>query len=104
MGGLNTNGGDRGLIHPMKKNRDGKFIPNYGYRYMTEDLPMGLIPLRAIAAMAGVETPTTDKVLLWCQSCCDKEYLVDGELKGKDIGETRAPVNFDITTIDQMLW
>jgi len=101
---LNTNHGYRGLKHPCNKTEDGKFVPNYGYRYMTEDLPMGLIPLRAIARMAGVETPTTDKVLLWCQECAGKEYLVGGELVGKDIGETRAPVNYGITTIEQMLW
>jgi len=101
---LNTNQGYRGLKHPCNKTDDGRFVPNYGYRYMTEDLPMGLIPLRAISQMAGVETPVTDKVLKWCQDCVGKEYLVNGELKGKDIGETRAPVNFGITSIEQMLW
>mmetsp|Transcript_93698 Transcript_93698/g.260855 ORF Transcript_93698/g.260855 Transcript_93698/m.260855 type:complete len:400 (-) Transcript_93698:112-1311(-) len=101
---LNTNAGYRGLKHPCNKTEDGKFVPNYKYRYMTEDLPMGLVPLRAIAKMAGVETPTTDKVILWCQEMAEKEYLKDGELNGKDIAETRAPINFGITTIDQMLW
>merc|ERR1711920_223950 len=83
---LNTNQGYRGLKHPCIKTDDGKFVPNYGYRYMTEDLPMGLVPLRAIAQMAGIATPVTDKVLLWCQETVQKEYLKDGELNGKDIG------------------
>merc|ERR1719384_486416 len=39
---LQTNQGYRGLKHPMKKEADGKFMPNFQYRYMKEDLPMGL--------------------------------------------------------------
>jgi len=104
---LNTNGGYRGLVHPMKKTEDGKFTPNYGYRYMTEDLPMGLVPLRAISALAGVPTPTADAVILWCQEAAAKEYLVGGvggTLTGKDIAETRAPTNFGINSIDEMIW
>lgn len=101
---LQTNQGYRGLKHPVTKNADGKFVPNYSYRYMTEDLPMGLVPLRAIARMAGVETPTTDVVLEWCQKVAGKEYLVKGELNGKDVAETRAPANFGITSIDEMIW
>merc|ERR1711933_376086 len=100
---LNTNQGYRGLKHPCTKNEDGKFVPNYAYRYMTEDLPMGLVPLRAIARFAGVDTPMTDKVILWCQETAGKEYLKDGELVGKDIGETRAPVNFGISSLDEAL-
>lgn len=100
---LQTNQGYRGLKHPMTKTEDGKFMPNFGYRYMTEDLPMGLVPLRAIARMAGVDTPMTDKVITWCQETVGKEYLKDGELNGKDIGETRAPSNFGISSIDDAL-
>merc|ERR1712166_213844 len=100
---LTTNQGYRGLTHPMKKDDAGKFVPNFGYRYMTEDLPMGLVPLRAIARFAGVDTPMTDKVILWCQETAGKEYLKDGELVGKDIGESRAPVNFGISSLDAAL-
>jgi len=100
---LVTNQGYRGLKHPMTKTDDDKFVPNYSYRYMTEDLPMGLVPLRAIAKMAGVETPATDAVIIWCQEQVGKEYLKDGELIGKDIAETRAPINFGIASLEQAL-
>jgi len=100
---LNTNGGYRGLTHPCIE-VDGKFVPDFKYRYMTEDLPMGLVPLRAISELAGVPTPTTDMVLEWCQKVAGKEYLVNGKVEGKDMGETRAPVNFGITSIEEMLW
>merc|ERR1719414_2900033 len=52
---LTTNSAYRGLKHPCIKTETGKYVPNYDYRYMTEDLPMGLIPLRGIAKMAGVD-------------------------------------------------
>lgn len=100
---LNTNAGYHGLKHPCIKHDDGKFMPDFKHRYMTEDLPMGLVPLRAIAHMLGVATPVTDKVILWCQRVVGKEYLKDGVLNGKDIGETRAPGNYGITTIEEML-
>lgn len=100
---LNTNQGYRGLTHPCTE-ADGKFMPDFKYRYMTEDLPMGLIPLKAISQMAGVPTPTADMVLEWCQQVAGKEYMVNGKLEGKDIGETRAPINFGITTISDMMW
>jgi len=99
---LRTNHGYRGLVFPLKKVDDG-YMPNFEYRYMTEDLPFGLVPLRAIARFAGVDTPMTDKVILWCQDTVGKEYLKDGELVGKDIAETRAPINFGITNLDEAL-
>lgn len=101
---LNTNSAYRGLTHPCKQTVEGKFVPDFNYRYMTEDLPMGLVPLRAIAHIAGIETPMTDEVLLWCSAAIGKEYLKDGQLNGKDIMETRAPINFGIDSIEQMLW
>jgi len=100
---LRTNNGYRGLTHPLVKSEDGTYLPNYAYRYMTEDLPMGLVPLRAIARFAGVDTPVTDKVITWCQETVNKEYLKDGELSGKDIAETRAPINFGISNLEEAL-
>lgn len=46
----------------------------------------------------------SDMVLEWCQQVAGKEYMVNGKLEGKDIGETRAPVNFGITSISDMMW
>lgn len=100
---LQTNRAYRGLKHSMKKVEGGKFVPDMKCRYMTEDLPMGLVPQRAIAHCLGFETPMTDTVITWCQEMLGKEYLKDAELNGKDIAETRAPVNFGISTIDEIL-
>ena len=33
---------------------------------MTEDVPYGLVVIRGIAEIVGVETPSIDKLLTWC--------------------------------------
>mmetsp|Transcript_179587 Transcript_179587/g.436962 ORF Transcript_179587/g.436962 Transcript_179587/m.436962 type:complete len:372 (-) Transcript_179587:23-1138(-) len=101
---LLTNTAFSGLRHPMKKTEDGKFVPDFGYRYFTEDLPMGLVPLRGIAELVGVETPVMDKVIIWMQEKCGKEFLLGGRLVGRDVGETRAPIRFGIASMDQLIW
>ena len=103
---LRTNKGYRGLTHPMREVQvDGqkKYLPNFRYRYFTEDLPMGLVVTRGIAELAGVKTPHMDDVILWCQEMLDKEYLVDGELKGKDLESTRAPQRYGFTDLDTFM-
>ena len=76
---LVTNKGYRGLTHPTIEVEIGgekKFLPNFQYRYFSEDLPCGLLVTRGIAELAGVETPNIDKVLIWAQKMMGKEYLV----------------------------
>ncbi|KAL7442325.1 hypothetical protein ACHAXM_008326 [Skeletonema potamos] len=103
---LRTNKGYRGLTHPMREVEiDGqtKYLPNFRYRYFTEDLPMGLIVTRGIAQLAGVKTPHMDDVILWSQKVLDKEYLVDGMLQGKDMESTRAPQRYGYTDLDTFM-
>ncbi|KAL7457140.1 hypothetical protein ACHAWC_008654 [Mediolabrus comicus] len=103
---LRTNKGYRGLTHPMREVKvDGqtKYFPNFGYRYFTEDIPMGLVVTRGIAELAGVETRHMDEVIVWCQQVLGKEYLVDGKLKGKDLQSTRAPQRYGYTDLDSFM-
>eukprot|EP00420_Gonyaulax_spinifera_P005696 CAMPEP_0197923718 /NCGR_PEP_ID=MMETSP1439-20131203/94484_1 /TAXON_ID=66791 /ORGANISM="Gonyaulax spinifera, Strain CCMP409" /LENGTH=152 /DNA_ID=CAMNT_0043546107 /DNA_START=21 /DNA_END=475 /DNA_ORIENTATION=- len=92
-----------GLTHPMQEADGGKLLPDFKHRYFTEDLPMGLIPLRSIAQLAGVETPTLDRVILWMQERIGKEYIKDGQLSGRDVSEARAAERFGITSIEQLV-
>eukprot|EP00532_Pseudo-nitzschia_australis_P007179 CAMPEP_0168165820 /NCGR_PEP_ID=MMETSP0139_2-20121125/1687_1 /TAXON_ID=44445 /ORGANISM="Pseudo-nitzschia australis, Strain 10249 10 AB" /LENGTH=366 /DNA_ID=CAMNT_0008082955 /DNA_START=424 /DNA_END=1521 /DNA_ORIENTATION=+ len=65
---LQTNKGYRGLKHPMKAvDTFGgmKYLPDFNFRYFSEDIPMGLIVTRGIAELAGVPTPNMDIVILW---------------------------------------
>jgi len=82
---IQTNAAYQGLKHPVKKTDDGKFVPGFSHRYMTEDIPYGLVVIRGIAEIAGVQTPNIDKVLTWSQKQMGKEYLVNSKLQRKDI-------------------
>lgn len=100
---IQTNAAYQGLKHPVKKTEDGKFLPDFSHRYMTEDIPFGLVVIRGIAEIMGIETPNIDKVLTWSQQQMGKEYLVDKKLQGKDISTSRAPQSYGFTTIESIL-
>lgn len=101
---LQTNSGYQGLKHPLKKQDDGKFMPDFQYRYMTQDLPFGLVAFKGMALLAGVDTPVMDKLIYWAQQVAGKEYLKDGQLTGADVAASRAPANFGVTTLDDIIW
>ncbi|KAJ7325715.1 hypothetical protein OS493_029142 [Desmophyllum pertusum] len=98
-----TNAAYQGLKHPMKETADHSFVPDFAHRYLTEDIPYGLVVIRGIAEIVQVDTPTIDKVLLWAQEKVGKEYLVGAKLQGKDVPSTRAPQRYGLTTLDAIL-
>ena len=100
---LRTNAAYQGLKHPMKETSDGKFVPDFQHRYLTEDIPYGLAVIRGIAEIAGVKTPNIDKVLLWAQERVGKKYLEEGLLKGADVDSTRAPQRYGLFTLKDMM-
>ncbi|KAL7569817.1 hypothetical protein ACA910_008830 [Epithemia clementina (nom. ined.)] len=107
---LLTNKGYRGLTHPMRAVPDEtdatktKYLPNFQYRYFSEDIPCGLVVTRGIAALANVPTPYMDQVIFWCQNCMGKEYLTaDGRLAGRDLHETRCPQRYGIFDLETFM-
>lgn len=102
--GLRTNSAYKGLVHPCKKTDDGKFLPDFKYRYLAEDIPYGTVIAKGIAELANVPTPKTDEVLRWAQEKLGKEYLTaDGHLNGKDLSECRAPQTYGIKTLEEFI-
>ncbi|XP_076079366.1 opine dehydrogenase-like isoform X1 [Mytilus galloprovincialis] len=102
MMAMRTNKAYDGLVHPMTPTEDGKFVPDFNYRYTSEDVPFGLVVMKGIAEIAGVETPTIDKIIAWAQTKLDKEYIVGSKLTGKDIASARAPQSYGLHTIDEL--
>ena len=103
---LKTNKGYRGLTHPMREvdTPEGKkYLPNFKYRYYTEDIPCGLVVTKGIAELAGVATPNMDEVIYWCQERIGKEYVVDGKLCGKDVDSSRAPQHYGFHDLDSFM-
>ncbi len=100
---LRTNSGYTGITHPMIQMEDGRCIPDFNHRFLTEDVPFGLVVIRSIAEIAGVQTPCMDAVLSWCQEKLGKEYLVGSKLIGKDLTETRCAQRYGFTTMADIL-
>jgi hypothetical protein len=99
---FNTNDGFKGFLSPMKQEGDG-WVPDFKSRYFTEDFPDGFCMYKGIADLAGIETPTIDLILTFFQKFMHKEYIKDGKLAGKDVGETKSPQRFGIKTLTDLL-
>ena len=65
-------------------------------RYFTEDIPFGMLLIKAFAEKTGTPTPNIDKVLYWAQNVMGKEYIVNGKLIGKDSHEGYNCSNIEI--------
>lgn len=85
----------------MNKTNAG-FVPDWNNRYFSEDIPYGLLIIKAIALLVNVPTPQIDEVIFWAQKNMKKEYLIDEKSFGKDIKETGIPQNF-ITSSDNIV-
>ena len=88
---------------PMVEVRPDRFVPNFGYRYMTEDVPFGLAITRALAELANVDTPTIDEVIRWAESVMHRTYLIDGELNGADARDLPTPQHHGIASVDDLV-
>ncbi|MEO7196407.1 MAG: NAD/NADP octopine/nopaline dehydrogenase family protein [Pseudonocardiaceae bacterium] len=100
---IRTNSGYRGIEHPMFSVAQGKFAPDFGHRFLTEDVPFGLVVIRGIAEIAGVPTPGIDAVVSWSQERLGREYLTSSGLDGRDVATTRCPQRYGFTTLRQVL-
>ncbi|MCC3359171.1 NAD/NADP octopine/nopaline dehydrogenase family protein [Bacillus sp. REN16] len=48
------------------------------YRYMTEDIPFGLVPISELGKILGVETPYTDSIISTASLLMDSDYRKEG--------------------------
>jgi len=87
----------------MIEETPGSFVPNFQYRYLTEDVPYGLIVTRAFADIVGVRTPTIDEVISWAQGVLNKVYLTGDRLEGPDMSDLPDPQNHGIYSLDALI-
>merc|ERR1712110_318283 len=90
--------------HPMVPVKGG-YKPDFNFRYLAEDVPLGLCFTKGVAVLLGVKTPMIDKVILWCQEKLNKVFITaSGKMaEGEDMRSTRAPQAFGITTKQQLV-
>jgi hypothetical protein len=98
-----TNSAYQGLRAPMKRIDNDYFLPDFQARYLTEDVPYGLVVTKAIAQLAKVDTPVIDEVILTISKWIGKEYIKRGYLEGKDIKDTRIPQNYGIDNLENTI-
>jgi len=92
-----SNSAYTGLKAPVREVSPGQFIPDFSSRYLAEDVPFGLAASRAIAHLAGVETPAMDRVIAWAGERLGRDYL------GRDAGEARIPERYGLETLEQLI-
>jgi hypothetical protein len=92
-----TNRAYAGLKSPVREVSPGQFAPDFQARYLAEDVPFGLAVSRAIASLAGVETPTMDEVIAWAGAQLGKDYL------GRDAKETRIPQKYGLGNLEALI-
>jgi hypothetical protein len=100
---LRTNKAYNGLCHPVTTDAQGRFSADFKYRYLTEDIPFGLVVIKGIAEIAGMSTPAINQVLEWAQGRMGKEYIKGGKLVGPDAMHSRSPQAFGINNEKTML-
>jgi len=97
LSGFVTNRAYAGLKAPVREVAPGWFAPDFSARYLTEDVPFGLAVSRAIAVLAGVETPVMDEVIVWAGARLGKDYL------GRDTDETRVPQKYGLGDLEMLI-
>jgi len=97
-----TNRGYQTFKVPVKKASDG-YLVDVNTRYLTEDIPFGLLVTKGIASVVGVETPMIDKVITNTSAWIGKEYLIDGKLIGRDVMRTRAPQRYTLDSLEELI-
>ncbi len=92
-----TNEAYAGLKAPVKRLSSGRFVPDLSARYLAEDVPYGLAVSRAFAHLAGLETPTMDRVIAWAGRCLGVDYLEEG------VNEARVPQKYGLDSLEGLL-
>jgi hypothetical protein len=100
---FSSNRSYRGLKIPVIEAND-KYVPDFKSRYLTEDIPFGLLYSKAVAFMLCLETPVINKVIRQTEKWIGKTYLgANWTLSGPDIYEARIPQNYGINIINKLL-
>jgi hypothetical protein len=98
-----TNRAYRGLLLPTRPGAGGRLVPDFGHRYLNEDVPFGLVVTKGLAVLVGVATPVIDEVVATVSVWLGREYLESGQLRGRDLPQTRCPQRYGIDNLERLL-
>lgn len=100
---LRTNHAYQTMTHPMTRDAAGGWVPDFQSRFLSEDVPCGLVPIRGVAELAEVETPCIDEVLRWSQAKLNRTYLDGARFTGSDLGATTCPQRYGLDSLASIL-
>lgn len=105
---FNTNMGYSRVPFPMVPvDKTGELVTlNLNARFFWEDVPFGLVILKDIAGLVGVQTPHIDKQIIFHQKFMPIKYVCDktGQfLDNQAVKESGAPRAYGIKTADQLV-
>ena len=112
---FNTNTGYRVVPFPMLPvpGQDLKNMPksevdvklNLKHRFFDEDLPFGLVILKDIGNIVGVNTPYITRAIIFHQKYMDVKFVdeTSGEFLDGSLLNTGAPSAYGITTIGDLV-
>ena len=83
---------------PLRPTPEG-LIPNLESRFFTEEFPYGLLVLREVIGLAGVETPQIDELLNWGGELLGRRFLGPE----RDLDGLPVPQNHGLSTLDELV-
>lgn len=84
----------------MLKIGENQYVLDKKVRFLTEDVPFGLLMFKGLAEILEIKTPSIDKVITWAQKILGEEYIKNHKIvKFKNTG---CPQNFGIFTIEDL--
>jgi hypothetical protein len=71
-------------------------------RYLTEEIPYGLLSIKGLAELVGLATPVIDSIIEKCQKFLNKNYVENGNLIRQALIDTAAPQRFGISILSKL--
>lgn len=85
---------------PMLKIGENQYVLDKKVRFLTEDVPFGLLMFKGLAEIFEIETPSIDKVITWAQKILGEEYIKNHKIV--KFQNTGCPQNFGVFTIEDL--
>lgn len=84
----------------MLKIGENQYVLDKKVRFLTEDIPFGLLMFKGLAEILEIKTPSIDKVITWAQEILGEEYIKNHKIV--KFQNTGCPQNFGIFTIEDL--
>ena len=81
----------------------GDCRPDLTSRFFREDIAYGLLPIRAVAQLAEVETPAIDELLRWAQDLLGERFLLGPRLALEGLMHLPLPQSLGMTRLDDLV-